>query len=104
LNLIGERALAASFERTYKASGYARAARFLDQQFVIRERRKANPDSWDLACSYTRLGEKNEAFNWLERAYGEHHGGMLQIRMDPDLDSVRSDPRYKDLVRHIGFP
>ena len=104
LNLTNKRALAAGFENTYKTSGYAKAARFLDRQFVASEKRKSSPSSWDLACSYARLGERNEAFNWLERAYSEHHGGLLQIRLDPDLNSVRSDLRYRDLVRRMDFP
>ena len=104
LDRANQRALAASFERTYKTSGYAHAARLLDRQFVAREKRKSNPDSWDLACSYARLGERNEAFNWLERAYSEHNGGLLQIRFDPDLNSLRSDIRYQDLVRRMDFP
>lgn len=104
LNLTNERALAASFENTYKTSGYANAVRFLDREFVAMEKRKSNPGSWDLACSYARLGEKDEAFHWLERSYAEHHGGLLQIRLDPDLNSLRSDPRYRDLVRRMDFP
>jgi hypothetical protein len=33
-----------------------------------------------------------------------HEPGLLQIRVDPDFDSIRSDPRYAELVRQIGFP
>jgi hypothetical protein len=33
-----------------------------------------------------------------------HDPGLLQIRVDPDFDLIRNDPRYGDLVRRIGFP
>jgi hypothetical protein len=41
---------------------------------------------------------------WLERAYDERKGGVLFLRTAPELDSIRSSPRFRDLVRRIGFP
>jgi hypothetical protein len=46
----------------------------------------------------------DEAFKWLQFLYDERNYGLLQIRYDPDMDNLRSDPRYADLVRRIGFP
>ena len=49
-------------------------------------------------------GEPEEALSWLERAYEEHDPLMTQLKVDPYLDSLRSDPRFQDLLRRIGFP
>jgi hypothetical protein len=50
------------------------------------------------------LEEKDEAFKWLEKAYQERSWWLIFIKMDPLLDSLRSDARFIDLLRRIGFP
>ncbi len=50
------------------------------------------------------IGETEEAMTWLERAYGERDPLLLVIKTDPLLDPLRSDPRFQDLLRRIGFP
>ncbi len=50
------------------------------------------------------IGETEEAMTWLERAYEERDPLLLNAKTDPHLDSLRSDPRYDDLLRRIGFP
>jgi hypothetical protein len=44
------------------------------------------------------------AFASLEEAFERHDSDLLAFRGLPELDSLRSDPRYHDLVRRIGFP
>ncbi len=104
LNAAGEASQASKFERIYKASGYRAAQRFLDQRAIEDELKRPRPDPWTLAYTYPRLGQKDKAFEWLEKAYQERSVGLLQLRVDPDFDNLRSDPRYKDLVRRINFP
>jgi hypothetical protein len=54
---------------------------------------------------YVGLDEKDEAFAWLEKAYQERSWWLLLwIKMDPQVDSLRSDSRFADLMRRIGFP
>ena len=57
-----------------------------------------------LAISLTRAGETDEAFAALERGYRAREPAMIYLKGNPDLDSLRSDPRFDDLVRRIGFP
>ncbi len=50
------------------------------------------------------IGETEEALTWLERAYEEREPLLIGAKTDPLLDPLRSDPRFDDLLRRIGFP
>ncbi len=59
---------------------------------------------YHIAVIYAGLGQKDQALAWLEKAYAERDGSLVLLRVDPGLDSLRSDPRYADLVRRVGLP
>jgi len=50
------------------------------------------------------LGQKDEAFRWLNTAYEERAPLMVLLKRDPRLDGLRSDPRYDALLRRMNFP
>jgi len=71
--------------------------------------RKTNPESsyghaYYLAYMYAQLGDKEQAFQWLNTALQEHDEGLLALRTDFLLDPIRSDPRFAELVRKVGLP
>jgi hypothetical protein len=76
----------------------------VDEEAIARFKRRPGRQSWNLAYSYARLGQNDEAFRYLEIAYEERDPGLLQIRVDPDFDNLRADARYHRLVQRIGFP
>ncbi len=57
-----------------------------------------------LAGEYAVLGDVDSAFEYLERAYAERDGDLTWLQADPAFDSLRSDPRYADLLRRMGLP
>jgi tetratricopeptide (TPR) repeat protein len=57
-----------------------------------------------IALIYVGLGEKKSALEWLQKAYEDRSALMTWLRVEPKLDSLRSDPRFKELERHVGFP
>jgi hypothetical protein len=57
-----------------------------------------------MAAIYTGLGDKDDAFQWLENAAEEHSGGLAFLGVDPAADSLRSDPRFQALLRRMGLP
>ena len=56
----------------------------------------------EMAIIYTALGDKNKAFEWLEKAYDVRSDLMLFLRVDPFFDPLRSDARFSDLLRRVG--
>ncbi|HEY3137136.1 MAG TPA: protein kinase, partial [Blastocatellia bacterium] len=57
-----------------------------------------------IATVYAGLGDKDQAFAWLERAYTERSFYLTWLPMDPIWDSLRSDLRFQELLKKIGFP
>ena len=57
-----------------------------------------------MAEVYAGLGQKQETFEWLEKAYQVHGRDLLELKYNPHFTSLRSDPRFTDLVRRIGLP
>ena len=53
---------------------------------------------------YAGLDEKDQAFEWLEKAYGVRDKGIRYLKVDPTLDPLRSDPRFQVLLRKMNFP
>lgn len=53
---------------------------------------------------YARLNQKDQAFEYLEKAYQERSPWMHYFSADPQVDNLRSDPRFKDLMRRLGLP
>ena len=60
--------------------------------------------SYDIATVYLGLGDKDEAYRWLERALDERSAWMVYLNIDPRLDELRSESRFKDLVRKVALP
>jgi tetratricopeptide (TPR) repeat protein len=66
--------------------------------------RKGKPiDAYTIAEIYSALGEKDEAFKWLEKTYQDRLSTMCQLKFDPAMDNIRSDPRFKEYLKKAGF-
>ena len=59
---------------------------------------------FEAARCYAQAGEKNLAFALLEDHYTRHYPGLSRLKVDPDFDPLRSDPRFQDLLRRVGLP
>ena len=59
--------------------------------------------AFQVATAYTWRGEKDRAFEWLDRAYDQHDSGMPRLRYDPTLANLHDDPRFAALVKKMGF-
>jgi hypothetical protein len=54
--------------------------------------------------AYLGLGDHDEAFVWLERAYEERSNILVNLKVHPFFDPVRNDPRFASLLRRVNFP
>jgi serine/threonine protein kinase/lipoprotein NlpI len=79
------------------------ARKALDALKQLSKHQYVTPYSIAAVCS--GLGDKDQCFEWLEKAYSDHDPNMLlNLRGDPRLDSVRGDSRFEDLLRRMGLP
>ena len=89
---------------------YALMGRTREALTTIEELKKRSslglPDAspYFIAQFYSVLGEREQAFEWLERGYQEREIFMTWLNIDPMLKQLRSDPKFVDLVRRVGLP
>jgi tetratricopeptide (TPR) repeat protein len=93
----------------YLGYGYSVAGRRSEAEKKIAELREQSRHkfipSFSIAVIYTGLGDKDRAFEWLQKAYQEREGWLVwYFILDPEFDSVRSDSRYGDLLQRLSLP
>jgi len=52
---------------------------------------------------YKGLGDKVKTFEWLNRGYEEHACCLVWLKTDPMMKNLRSDPRYKEILKKMGW-
>jgi tetratricopeptide (TPR) repeat protein len=57
-----------------------------------------------VALVFLGLGDRDRAFEWLEKGYELHDSGIVRLETAPEFDALRSDPRFADLKRRVGLP
>jgi len=87
--------------------GYAISGKRAEALAVLKELEakyeKKEALAQDFAAVYTGLGEKDQAFAWLEKDFQTRSGLLAWIRWAPPFESLRSDPRCADLLRRMGL-
>src|SRR5262249_46365762 len=85
---------------------YARMGRQIEARNILAQLVQAKEQRYVsaplIAAVSTALGDKEEAFRWLDRAYAEHSGILQWIAFLPEFRALHSDARFSDLVRRIG--
>lgn len=78
-----------------------------DEALQVAAELESQPDvwnTWGLAEIYTALGDKDEAFRWLEAAYEQHHPYIQWLRRNINFEPLHDDPRYEDLAQRLELP
>lgn len=89
------------------ATAYARAGRRADALRLLHElnsrQQKGYVPAASFVIAYAGLGDKEQAFAWLEKCYQEQSAIMQWLKVHPVFDPLRNDPRFTDLVRRVGL-
>jgi adenylate cyclase len=82
----------------YNEGGYNKALQQLAEYYIKKSQRP-----WSIGTLYTRAGMKNEALEWLQKAYEAHDSNMPYLKVDPIFDILRDDPRYSALLKKMNL-
>jgi tetratricopeptide (TPR) repeat protein len=92
-----------SFARVYAVTGKRdQALKKLGDLEELSKREHVSP--YLIAIVSVALGHTNEAFAWLQKGLDDHDGPMGEMKVEPALDPLRSDPRFQDILRRMNFP
>ena len=96
-----------SLSLAYLGFAYAQAGKqeeakkILEELDAISKERYVSP--WAIGSIYAGLGEKDKAFEFMQKAYEERDEQLVFYKINPFADSLRSDPRFKEIVKKIGL-
>ena len=93
----------ASLGLAYALSGKSAEARKILEELRQRSKRKYLSPTV-IAGLHAALGERDQAFASLDKAYDERDFLLILLRVEPMFDQLRPDPRFTDLLRRVGFP
>ena len=98
----GESAFASALEKGFRSGGWKGALTkgIEDRQT---QRKTGYASAYQIAILYADLGDKNNAFRWLNTAYQERDTYLYGLRTDFLLDPLRSDPRFSEMVHRVGL-
>ena len=94
---------AATMEQGFRSAGWKGAVAKLTE-YREAQRKNGYFSAFDIASFYADLGDKEQAFHWLNIAYQEHDWLLISLKTNFRLDPIRSDPRFAELVRKVGLP
>jgi TolB-like protein len=98
--LSGSPAEVAALDSAYTRSGTEAYWRWRLESLMDQYERQ--PTNIAMCCA--QLGDKDGAFEWLEKAYAQHDGRLFTLKVAPYWDPLRDDPRFEDLLRRMNFP
>lgn len=101
--LYGDPSVVAYLGHAYAMSGKRGAAQKILDELMERARQSyVSPDY--MAIVYLSMGDKDHAFEWLEKAYEARASNLIYLKVDPVYDSLRQDPRFRHLLRRMNLP
>ena len=91
-------------ERAYIYGRTGQRAKANQEMAKMKEWNRRHPiDPEMFIAAYIGMGDKDQAFAWLEKAYTQHSNVVILLKVDPLYDPLRSDPRFQDLLRRVGL-
>jgi TolB-like protein/Tfp pilus assembly protein PilF len=103
LTLSGNPDLAATIGADYSQSGYPGVLQsWLGGLKEVSKRGYVS--AYNIAEIYAELGDKTQAFVWLEQAFNQRDSKLTYVKVEPVFDQIRSDPQFQQLVQRLNMP
>jgi tetratricopeptide (TPR) repeat protein len=84
------------------SGNHAGANKLLTQLEALSKKQYVSP--YYIAVVYLGLGKNDVAMNWLEKAYTDRSNGLVFLKVEPELDPLRTNPRFVALQNRLKFP
>lgn len=99
----GNAEMAVGLRNGYKGSG---ERGYFQENLKLRMGRwqRTGKGAYEIAEIHAALGERDQALEWLEKVYERRDMSLVNLRVTPKFDVLRSDPRFQDLLRRVGLP
>jgi TolB-like protein/DNA-binding winged helix-turn-helix (wHTH) protein/thioredoxin-like negative regulator of GroEL len=94
---------ASELRKVIQESGYKGYFRLRLKQ-LEEKAKKEYVSPYDFADFWVRLDDRDQAIRWLQTAYEERSPYLVFLQIEPRMDPLRSDPRFQEIVRGVGFP
>jgi tetratricopeptide (TPR) repeat protein len=95
--------IAQLLDKTYREESYESAMHLLGDLLSLAATEDYFPPT-NIAKYYVYGKDKDKAFEYLEKAFEDQDSGLVHLLVDPDWDTLRTDPRFETLVKKMGFP
>jgi serine/threonine protein kinase len=99
-NKSGSSEHAEAFARGYRTGKLTGACTALIEQL----KKESQKENYEIAVEYAYMGDRDHAFEWLEKAYTQRSGRMEYIKTQDAFEAFHSDPRFKSLLQRMGLP
>ncbi len=93
----------AALGRAYALAGQTKDALKMLTELNTRSQQTYVQPAW-IAVIQVAMGDTDQAFGWLEKAFADQSASLVFLKVDPAFDPVRKDSRFADLVRRVGLP
>jgi adenylate cyclase len=104
LDLVKGAAPVEASVKVIMAQAFARWGKVSEAVRSLDEVADASTSAYSVAGVYGALGDKDKAFEMLNKAYDEHDMQLVSLKVDPTLDELRDDARFAEIVRRVGLP
>ena len=105
--LQAQKMVPAGGEAGWLAQEYAQCGRKAEAQKAMNELMELSKNHYVsphwFGAVQAGLGNKDEAFKWLDQAIDRHFGPMIYLKVNPIWDPLRSDPRFPERLRRVGL-
>jgi len=88
----------------YKTDQYSKSNNILEELKKISQESSAGSPAFYISMLHAQMGITDLAFEWLEKAYQEHEGEIIWLKVEPPFEPLYDDPRWQEMLDMVGFP